>query len=319
MVNPGRQNGTYGVVRRGLTLKRPVAGRSSGRWWCTSARDAGAMPSSWPWARLARHDDLIERLATAVASSPQLRWLEICCSLAAGRADEWSDVDAGVGYSEDADGAAVEAIGVAVVSSLAPVVEMLIHVIPAWSPETRRFAVEFENELQLDLVLMPASRRTGVPTGAVALVDKDARLTSPWQPPVEGPPAAEEAREWLMLGWWALSDTAKYVARGSLFEAVDRMADARQQALKLYAAGQQVPFPSFGLVSLLDFPPYEVPEQLSRTYATPSGAVEVVAAAEAVADLLEQAAQAAGNALNAEIATSWRSIARRRLERAVQP
>ena len=274
------------------------------------------MPSSWPWAHLARHDQLIARLATAVSSSAELRWLEICCSLAAGRGDERSDIDAGIGYSEEVNPAAVEEIGSSVVESLAPVAEMLIHILPGWPAETRRFAVEFENDLQLDLVVMPATRRTGLPTGAVAVVDKDDNLTSPWQPPVEGPPSVAEAREWLMLGWWALSDTAKYIARRSLFEAVDRMVEARQQALKLYAVGEQVPFPSFGLVSLLDFPPHEVPERLALTYATPSTLSEVAAAADATAGLLEEAARSAGDVLGVRLSTSWATIAQRRLAQA---
>lgn len=271
------------------------------------------MATTWRWAHLVRHADLIARLTAAVESSPQLRWLEICCSLASGRGDERSDVDAGVGYGDEITPALLDEVGSAIVGSVGSVADMLVQAIPGWPLETRRFAVEFENDLQLDLVLMPAGRRLGLPTGAVAVVDKDGHLSTPWQPPVERPPTVDDAREWLMLGWWALSDVAKYLARDSLFEAVERMVEARQQTLKLYAVGAATPFPSLGLVSLLDFPPHTAPDGLLRTYATPSTVTEVLSAAVAIADLLEACARSAGYALGAELATSWASIARRRL------
>ena len=255
--------------------------------------------SEWPWSALPRQAAVIDALRTAVEASDTWRWLEICCSLAAGRGDELSDVDAGIGYAGDLAPADLDAAGLDLVHAAGDPVDVLAHVMPGWPPETRRFAVEYRTGVQLDLVLMPATRRTGLPTGDVSVVDKDGNLDQPWSPPVEGPPSAAEAREWLLLGWWALSDVAKYARRGSLFEAVERLTEARQQALKLHAAAARVPFPSFGLVSLLDFPPYELPPNLAATYATPTSAHEVLAAASAVADLLP--------------ASPWEDTARARL------
>lgn len=240
----------------------------------------------WPWSDLPRHAAVIDALRGAVDASDAWRWLEVCCSLAAGRGDEWSDVDAGVGYGDAFDPADLDTAGVELVHAAGEPVDVLAHVMPGWPPETRRFAVEYRNGVQLDLVLMPATRRVGLPTGAVAVVDKDGDLAEPWSPPVEGPPSPAEAREWLMLGWWAVSDVAKYARRGSLFEAVERLTEARQHALRLHAAAAGVPFPSFGLVSLLDFPPFELPPGLAATYATPTSVDEVLAAARAIADLL---------------------------------
>lgn len=252
-------------------------------------------------------------MAAAVESSEQLRWLEVCCSLASGRGDEHSDIDAGVGYSDGLDANTLDDIGSAAVRTAGKITEMLVHVMPGWPVDTRRFAVEFDNDLQLDLVFMPSKRRVGLPTGAVAVVDKDGHLDSPWSPPAEGPPSEDEAREWLMLGWWALSDVAKYLSRRSLFEAIERLVEARQQALKLYAVGRQTPFPSFGLVSLLDFHPHEVPEELLATYARPESLAEVASAAVATADLLDAAAPLAEKVLGCKIATYWATIGRRRL------
>jgi hypothetical protein len=271
----------------------------------------------WPWSGLNRQAALIDSLRSVVLDGDEWRWLEVCCSLAAGRGDDLSDVDAGIGYVSPIDADSIEAAGLSVVHGCGAVIDALVHLMPDWPPETRRFAVEFATGVQLDLVVMPAGRRTGLPTGAIAVVDKDGHLSQPWSPPAEDAPTAATAREWLMLGWWALSDVAKYLRRGSLFEAVDRMVEARQQALRLHAVARGVPFPSFGLVSLLDFPPFEVPDRLADTYAVPASPTEVLARARSIADLLDASARAAGRALGTELTTPWAACARARFAAAL--
>jgi hypothetical protein len=71
-----------------------------------------------------------------------------------------------------------------------------------------------------------------------------------------------------MMAWWWLSDVAKYLERGSLFEAAERIALVRQEALKLYAAARDVPYPLFGITSLLDYEPFEVPQNLAEAGAS---------------------------------------------------
>lgn len=259
---------------------------------------------------------MIDRLAERVRSAEEWRWLEVSCSLAAGRGDLLSDVDAAVGHSGDFDDDRLEELALKFVEGLGVALDVLVHVLPGWPAGVRRLAAEFQGIGQLDLVVMPAERRVGLPTGAVAVVDKDGRLTSPWRPPVEGTPTAKEAREWLMLGWWALSDVAKHLQRGSLFEAVERLNEVRQQALRLHAAGSATPFPSFGLVSLLDYPPYEAPADLIHTYAVPHSRADIVAAAGAAADLLEQSAARTEVLIGQPLATAWAAIARTRLAEA---
>lgn len=262
---------------------------------------------------LPAHAEVLERLRHEVNGSERWRWLELSCSLAAGRGDELSDIDAGVGYAEPLALEDVDREGAALVGAAGSIRDLLVHAMPAWPPGARRFAVEYASGVQLDLVLMPASRRQGLPEGAVAVVDKDARLAQPWRPPIADPPTESEAREWAMLGWWAISDVAKYLRRGSLFEAVERINEARQQALRLYAAARQIPYPAFGLVSLLDTEPYEVPTSLDRTYCVPVDPAAVAAAADATADLLETASASAAEVLHARVDTAWSGIARRRL------
>jgi len=267
-------------------------------------------------AELPRHAAVVEALRRAVEASEQWRWLELSCSLAAGRGDDLSDVDAGVGYAESITSEDLEREGAELVAAAGPIADLLVCVLPGWTLDTRRLAVEYRSGVQLDLVLLPASRRHGLPDGAVALVDRDGRLAKPWRPPVADPPTSREAREWVMLGWWALSDAAKYLRRGSLYEAIERVGEARQHALRLFAVAERIPYPSFGLVSLLDFEPYELPDSLEQTYAIPRDQPDVLDAATATADLLSRTTRAAAVTLNVDLDTPWVEIARERLTNA---
>lgn len=266
-----------------------------------------------PLAHLPRHAALVERLRRAVEADDELRWFEIGCSIGRGTADELSDIDAAVGYASALDDDQIEAAGTDLVARGGSFADILVHRDPAWPAGTSRFAVEYDDDVQLDLVLMPAARRPGLPDGSFAPVDKDGRLDGPWRPPVADPPSAETAREWTILAWWAVSDAAKYLRRGSWFEAEARIAAARGHALQLHAVARGVPYPAFGLVSLLDFPPFELPDRLGATYGDPTDPASVLAAAEAVADLLRTASTGAGLALGADLSTPCAAIAVRRL------
>ena len=140
---------------------------------------------SEPWVR--EQAEVIERLSCAVTAGSEWRWLEVCCSLARGTADELSDVDAGVGYGGALRATDVQAAGVQLVRAGGPVLDVLVHVLPGSPPETRRLAAEYITGVQLDLVLMPSERRVGLPEGAVAVVDKDQRLAKPWRPCMQRP------------------------------------------------------------------------------------------------------------------------------------
>lgn len=79
-----------------------------------------------------------------------------------------------------------------------------------------RFAAQFANGVQLDLVILPAQWRTGhIIDEEVPVVDKDVVLEGRWGPPpdVAANRLARNALEWVMLGWWAVSDIAKYLRR----------------------------------------------------------------------------------------------------------
>lgn len=197
------------------------------------------------------------------------------------------------------------------------VLDVLVHRFEGWQDNSRRFAVEYDSGVQLDLAVFPAPWRRSRP-GEVPIVDKDGDLAHPLVPPVDlvDVRLRRQVREWVMLGWWAISDVAKYLQRNSLYEATERIDTIRQHALRLFATANGIPDPGYGLTSLLDFPPYELPDELAATYCRPDDQASVVRAARAVADLLRRSATNAGVALDEDFSTPWARTAAARLEAA---
>lgn len=263
--------------------------------------------------QLPRHADVLERLVAGVEGDERWRWLELGCSVADGRGDEWSDLDVGVGAACAGDDDLPSAAAEALVRSLGEITDLLVCRIEGRAKPHRRIAAELASGVQIDLVVLPAGDRPGLPPGSVALVDKDGTLATPWSPDAIGTPAPAELREWAFLAWWALSDTAKYLARGSLFEAADRVAEARRLALQLHAAAQQIDYPLFGLTAILDEAEPDVPMWLEETYA-PADPTELRAAAVATSRLLRDATTAVEMQLGVELDLPLAEAVRRRLE-----
>ena len=72
-----------------------------------------------------------------------------------------------------------------------------------------------------------------------------------------------------MLGWWALSDAARYSCDGARSTRPSNESAKRASTrLRLrLPSPNRIPYPSFGLVSLLDFEPRDrVPDSLEQTY-----------------------------------------------------
>ncbi len=262
---------------------------------------------SWPQ----RQADLLDALRRQVEANDDLRWLELGCSLATGRGDELSDVDAAIGHGYEVDDLRQRTREL--VTAVGPAVDVLIHAEQGWPSGIVRAAVEYESDVQLDLVMMPADHREGLPPDSLALVDKDGHLSSHWEPPVRSADG-EEVREWTMLGWWALSDCAKYLRRGSTFEAYEALARARTQLYRLFAVVRQIPYPGFGLTSLLDYEPYDVPSGVEATYAGPHDSEGLLRAAFALAGLLSATEGEAASVMTVDLDTAWEHTARRRLD-----
>jgi hypothetical protein len=234
---------------------------------------------------------LLDGLLTAVEADPRWEWLELGCSVAAGRGDELSDLDLGLGYL---DAAVLDGVA-AILRGLGPVVDLSAQPYDGMP----RWWVQYADGGQIDLVAMPAGRRPGIAPGGVALLDRAGRLAVGFTPAVwrAGP---DDPRNWLLDGYEALSNIVKYVRRGSLLEALDQLHRVRERIYQLWAAGSGVAYPAFGLTSLLDEPEPALPPGIEAAYAVPQRAA-VVAAARAAAALLRRAGGRAEDGLDSPL------------------
>ena len=217
---------------------------------------------------VARQREIMNAMLDVIVAEPRLRWFELGCSLGRGAGDALSDIDCGVGV---ADGSWPEALdlGARLAAAGGTPVDGMRQPFPgrdgrgAWHLFTL-----YDDGAQLSLVLMPASQRTGLPPGSVALYDAEGALATPVRPGAADADATT-LREWAALGWIALGDLAKYLDRGSLWEAYQRLDAARGELFKLWAAGSKIDFPGYGLTAILDEPDGgELPPGVERTIAT---------------------------------------------------
>jgi hypothetical protein len=233
---------------------------------------------------LAAQRRLLGSLVLAAEADPVMRWLELGGSLARGAGDGLSDIDAGLGV---ADGSWVQGLAAAQAAAHAagPVADEFRQPHPGRDgQQSWHLFTLYESGLQLSLVVMPASWRAGLPPQSVALYDPDGQLARPWQPDVASASAAT-AREWACLGWVALGDLAKYLDRGSGWEARARLEEARAQAWQLWAVATGAVYPAFGLTAVLDAGDVRLPPGLDATAAGPDPA-DLRRAAIATATLL---------------------------------
>lgn len=236
--------------------------------------------------------DVLRRLLAAISRDQCWRWLEVSCSLAQRRGDRWSDIDAGLGVADRQWLEALDGLP-RLLEGLEDVVDALYHSLPAMGeqPHQRAF-VQFASGVQLDLVAVPAHLPKGKQPESVILYDPDRLRTDPWDPSVLQPDA-ETIREWTFLGWAALADLAKYLRRGSLWEAAERLHEARSQVWRLWAAGMGLRYPMYGLTTVLDHPESSIPPGIEATVAA-LDAADVHRAALACSVLLREMAKLTG-------------------------
>jgi predicted nucleotidyltransferase len=195
------------------------------------------------------------RLLEAVEADPRVRALEIKGSMARGGADEHSDLDTRVWISDDEFDSAL-----ADLPSLARAVATPLDILFE-RPGSPFLFVQFVDGVQLELLARRASEAKGRIAGEVVLLDRDGLLQHPYEP---APPW--EIDKWASWGWMALFDLDKYLRRGSLWEALTKLEDARKLLLRHHAAETGIPDPEFGVTSIFDFDG-ALPERLEETVA----------------------------------------------------
>lgn len=218
-------------------------------------------------------------------------WLVIGCSVARGAGDRMSDLDMAIGIGTEVWEAARDRVRAAA-DGLGDLVDRYWHQLPGVPDPHERIFAQYADGCQLDLVLLPAKVTSGGLLRSVVLYDRDGQFAGAgmeWGGPTPRP-TDEQIREWAFGGWCALADLSKYVRRGSVWEALERLHEARTQLWRVHAAASGIADPQYGLTSVLDFAPDDIPTRIGETVAglTLPG---LLAAARQVARLLTEAGQ----------------------------
>jgi hypothetical protein len=200
-----------------------------------------------------------------------ISWLVIGCSLARGAADRLSDLDLALGVRDEDFGAAAARIR-PMVDGLGRLVESYHHQLPEVTGPHERIFAQFADGAQVDLVVFPESEPVGSFRTVVLLYRRDAPADAGGQAgdqPADPRPAPTpgQIREWAFRGWCALADLTKYLRRGSAWEALERLHEARTEFWRVWAVAHDVPDPQYGITSILDFAAEQVPPELGRTVA----------------------------------------------------
>ena len=228
---------------------------------------------------LPRHAALVDALLDRLEPDQRFRAFELQCSLARGAGDELSDLDVGLWIADAAWEETVAELP-ALVRDLEPTVDVLV----AELRDAPYVFAQYGSGLQLDALAQPASQARGRVSNAVILFDRDELLRDPYEPREF---RADDAAltEWRFRGWLALANLEKYLRRGSIWEAQEQLQEARGHLLRLHAAREGVPYPGFGLTSLLDSGA-PLPDRLEETNAG-FDAGDVRRAARVLAALLD--------------------------------
>jgi hypothetical protein len=214
-------------------------------------------------AELEGQRKLLHALLRECESQRDIRWLVIACSLGRGAADRLSDLDMGMGVADEQFDAAIVGIRRAV-DGLGELVDSYHHQLPGLTMSHERIFAQYADRCQVDLVVMPATaaESVGPIRDEVVLYDPDQRMVRVFEQAAVTP---QQVREWAFGGWCALVDMGKYLRRGSRWEALQRLTEAQGQLWRLWAAVREVPNPQFGLTSLLDFAPAQLPAAMEAT------------------------------------------------------
>ncbi len=224
-----------------------------------------------------------------------------------------------------------EAQVLAALPGVGELVDVLRHPASSASQGVRRIFAQFTDGTQLDLAIVPdadiqARHRRGGAPDFIPLYQAPG-LPAPPAPGISGGYAAagpapvggdqpdgiepraayevtgEQVREWAFLGWCALIDAHKYLRRGSLWEAHNRLHEARHRIWALWAAANDAMYPWHGLSQVLDHDPGHLPPGIEATVAALDTA-DLYRAARASAEVLTAVSAAAARRHPADLPTA---------------
>jgi hypothetical protein len=215
---------------------------------------------------LAPHREVMLGLMREAERDPGIRVLVVGCSIGRGAADELSDVDAMYAVVDTAwNDALRDSAGV--VRRVGDVIDMHQQIIDpadrALPPYQHTFA-QYASGVQLDLVVALARDRQAPRPDWIVLYDPDGRIVGE----AKSSAATEEhVRQWMHIALVHLSMCAKYLTRGSLWEANAQLDAARAELWRLWAVAERIADPQYGLTAVLDAPDAPMPDNIEATVA----------------------------------------------------
>jgi len=254
-------------------------------------------------AQLGAQRQIMTRLLDLCVAEPAARVFLVGCSIGRGAADELSDVDCFIGSTPGTAAEVVDAVHAAL-PDMGNLVDLLDHPYNGLT----RIVAQFSGCVQLDLVVAPSHR--GAKSDEIVLYDPDGRMVST-RVPAADIVTPDLIREWAFLGWEALANLAKYLRRGSLWEALARLDEARDRIWALWAAARGARYPVFGLCQVLDRDPDDLPDGIEATVAGLDAAglrAAGIAAGALLERVSEDAARVRGGTLPAAMAGHVRSL-----------
>ena len=214
---------------------------------------------------LALQRAVMRGLIEQAKANDRIRLVVVGCSIGRGNADALSDVDAYVGVADDGDWrASLPAID-AGLPKIGPILDLHHQFLSdAKRADYRHTFIQYEDGVQVDLVVSPAFAHRAPDREWVVLYDPDGRVSGA---PEQRDPTSEQVRTWMFGGLGRLSAAAKYLERGSLWEALTVLEAARADLWRLWAVAIGAPDPQYGVTAVLDLPEARVLPGMERTIA----------------------------------------------------
>lgn len=254
------------------------------------------MPSGRAWLaslgpELTRQREAVGALLDFCENSSLVASLSVGCSLGRGAADVLSDVDAAIGVRVPSGSSGAEDVGKVEeeVVALLPRIGNLVDALRQGTGTAERpLFAQFADRLQLDLAVVPEQDiRRGAAAPDFVVLHAAGPCPARTHTRSAYDVGAAQVREWSFQGWVALLDADKYLRRGSVWEAHNRLHEARDRMWALWAAALGAAYPWHGLSQVLDDAPGDLPPGIESTVASLDPA-DLRSALVAAADVLER-------------------------------
>jgi hypothetical protein len=234
-------------------------------------------------SELAPQRAVMQGLLAHATANDLVRVVVVGASIGRGNADALSDIDAWVGVRDGDTWRDSLAELDAGLLAIAPVLDLHSQFLndPKGKPYRHTF-IEYANGVQVDLTVSPVAAQLHPHREWAVLYDPDGRVQGGAE---DRAPTNEQVRTWMFGGLGRLSAAAKYLRRGSLWEAHATLEAARGDLWRLWAVALAAPDPQFGLTAVLDVPHPRIPDGIERTIA-PLDRVKLLEASIACLDLL---------------------------------